>query len=67
MQFWIDMRLATDGGESVKRRRLTGDMCPEEFDEFCEEMVACLRGSACGYRLEEDNTRVGLGPTEASE
>jgi len=67
MQFWIDMRLATDGGESVKRQRLTGEIRPEDFSEFCGNMVACLHKCAPDFESEEDSAQVGVGQATAAE
>ena len=60
MQFWVDMRLATEGGESVKRHRFTGEMCPEDFSDFYAKVIACLDECAPEFRFEEDRARVGL-------
>ena len=67
MRFWIDMRLATAGGESVKRHRLAGEMHPEDFSELCAKMIACLDECAPDFEFEQDRERVGLGADVAAE
>ena len=61
MRFWIDVRLATDGGESVKRRRMAGDISSERFDELCDELTGCVGSCDVDYQIEEDKVRVGIG------
>jgi len=61
MKFWVDMRLATDAGETIKRRRCYGDMSPEDFENLCKEMGECLTDLAMTCEIEEDRTQVGVG------
>ena len=67
MQFWIDIRLATGGGESVKRHRLTGQMRPEMFDELRDKVLGCVGECALEYDIEEDRTRIGLATELSAE
>ena len=59
MKFWLDVRLATEAGETVRRQRVAGEMRAEDFDKLGEKMVECLAGLSETFTCEEDRVKVG--------
>jgi len=66
MRFWIDVRLATEAGETVRRQRVSGELRGEDFEALNGKMVQCLEDVAVRYELEEDRSQVGFGAPQAA-
>jgi len=59
MKFWMDVRLATEAGETVQRRRISGSMANDKYEAFMDRLLTCLGEYSPVYGCEEDRSLVG--------
>ena len=59
MKFWIDLRLATDAGETVQRVRVSGSIRGADFEILNDKVIECLEGIGASFDREQDRTQIG--------
>ena len=59
MKLWMDLRLANDAGETVSRRRVSGEIRDGGFSEMWETLLRCVGEYSPGFSYEEDRSRIG--------
>lgn len=66
MRFWVDLRLATTAGETVRRKRVSGVISQDEFDAFGQELMDCLKAHSPLYECEDDRGQIGTTGSAAA-
>ena len=63
MKFWLDLRLATEAGETIKRHRVSGWIPQDNFGAFVNRLLHCLGEYSPSFECEEDRSQVGATDT----